>query len=156
MKFKILVSLTLLFMLTSCNLAVVQEDITEDDNTYFEDTYNLDFSDEKVSFILLNYDEFIAKNELEGNFIVVATRDDCGYCHKIMPKYISVMAELDISKIYFINTRSLTQEQKENLRDEHSIEVVPTTIVYSGEGSKEVIIGDTDESALKAEFSKIK
>src|SRR5690554_4239022 len=98
MKLRVLASLILLFILTSCGhtKTKIQEDITNNDNAYFEETYSLDFNDEELSFVILNYDEFNDLTKSENDFIVSATRDDCDYCHKIMPKYISVMTELDI------------------------------------------------------------
>lgn len=73
-----------------------------------------------------------------------------------MPKYITISNDLNLSEIYFIDINTLSPEEKENLRTEHGINVVPTSIIKLSNGSKEIIYGDIDEVDLKDILSKLK
>lgn len=150
------VDLMILLFISLFNQPIYQEEVIKNDNAYFEETYSLDFNDTNVSFILLNFDEFVNMDKTEESYIAVAIRNDCPYCHTIMPKYISISNDLNISKIYFIDTNTLNQEEKEIFRTKYGINVVPTSIIKFSNGSKEIIYGDIDEVDLRKTLSNLK
>jgi len=119
-----IICLSLLLILTSCSTIQSQNS-------------NL------ISYKELDY--FISE---ESNIYVLFEREDCKECKEFVPEFKKITKSFK-TKIFYIDTKKMTKEEKVDCKKKYNVEYVPTILYFSNHKLKDTLIGQQPYDKLE-------
>lgn len=87
-------------------------------------------------------------NEEESNIYVLFEREDCKECKEFVPEFKKITKSFK-TKILYIDTKTMTKEEKVNCKKKYNVEYVPTILYFSNHKLKDTLIGQQPYDKLE-------
>ena len=97
----------------------------------------------KISYKELDY--FISE---ESNIYVLFEREDCKECKEFVPEFKKITKSFK-TKIFYIDTKKMTKEEKVDCKKKYNVEYVPTILYFSNHKLKDTLIGQQPYDKLE-------
>lgn len=145
-KFKILLSLLIqAIFLVGC---------VKNKSAYIEDNYN---SKVDYRYELIDYNSFKDKISDGDTFLAIFTRNDCEYCLTFINNFSDFMNENYKNYIvYFIDSSSMSVEDKEDILINFDISTVPSIVSVKGGKIINLEIGEPSKNRLNEIISELR
>lgn len=87
-------------------------------------------------------------NEEESNIYVLFEREDCKECKEFVPEFKKITKSFK-TKIFYIDTKKMTKEEKVDCKKKYNVEYVPTILYFSNHKLKDTLIGQQPYDKLE-------
>ena len=87
-------------------------------------------------------------NEEESNIYVQFEREDCKECKEFVQEFKKITKSFK-TKIFYIDTKKMTKEEKVDCKKKYNVEYVPTILYFSNHKLKDTLIGQQPYDKLE-------
>lgn len=120
--------------------------VIDSDNEHIYSQYEI--SETKVLLNVIDYNSFITTYESpDSSELILITSPECTYCISFLPKLIRESEKNNISAIKFLDIPSLSQTEKEKIKELTGVEFIPALIIKNNSNIS-IEVGDKNEQEL--------